>query len=191
MEIHVNAWTPEARQLLATLTRRAPQQVKGALTRAMARIKQRGVAEAKANCPISPTKAQYEASLRRGAAAAGASVKIRYSKDGRVVIGSSRLKSKRDDFDPGGLTQSIQGRSDDKMAEIYIPSNSRGAKYAFYIEEEGPHGTGKWRNRGIGTRRKGSRADDKFMTRAVMDNMETFRGYIDDELRRALLRVQQ
>lgn len=186
MQVSVNVVTAEARATIRRLKRECPAALAGAKRRAFARIKQKAVAEAKANCPVSPTKAQYEANLTRGALAVGAFTRLTFSKGGRAQAGASKLRSRRTDFTPGSLTKSIEGRSTGELAEVFVPANSLGGRYAHFIEDEGPRGGGKWRKRGIGTERKGARAGDKFMRRAVEENEDAFRAMLEGELRRAL-----
>lgn len=103
--------------------------------------------EAIRNAPVSPTVAQLSATLKR---------KKRTSR---------RLM-------PHGLEKSImsavemRGDSFPDVA-VFVPSNSPAGKYARYIHDEKGK---KWWKRGIGTQRKGVRADDKFIARAIADN---------------------
>jgi hypothetical protein len=160
--------------------------------RALSRIKNLLVAEAKRNCPISPTKAQYEAALKgRGGTAVrrNAKVNVRYGKDGRVIIGASTLRSARNDFNPGVLMRSIEGESDASMAHVF--TNQSSIEYADYIEDGGPHGDQNWHRRGPGTVAKGPRASDKFMRRAVDGNMRNMEDILKVELGKAVDQVNR
>ncbi len=67
---------------------------------------------------------------------------------------------------PGGLMRSISFRATPDFAEVFVAANSEAGKYAFTIHEL----KGKaWSKRGPGTVAKGSKADDKFITRAIED----------------------
>jgi hypothetical protein len=70
---------------------------------------------------------------------------------------------------PGGLERSISYRADAQVCSIYCASNSEAGLYARRIHDE----KGKtWFKRGIGTRAKGPKADDKFLLRAIADSNE-------------------
>lgn len=107
--MHISLDMSEIYQLRAGLIAIGqPEAVRRAGTRGFRRIKNIAVREAKNNAPISPTKAQYTASLKGG-------------------------KSERSDFHPGGLTRSITGTSGPDFAEIFVPSNSVAGAYARFI----------------------------------------------------------
>ena len=73
---------------------------------------------------------------------------------------------------PGGLMRSIAYRVGLDTAEIYVAANSEAGKYAFRMHEE----KGKtWWNRGPGTVAKGTRADHKFIERAITENQPRIR----------------
>lgn len=92
--------------------------------------------KAKALCPISPSTADINASLKR------------IKKTTRIVS-------------PGGLTNSIQVEVKADSVEIGVPSNTPGGDYAERIHDE----KGKtWQNLGVGSVRKG--ATDKFIFKA-------------------------
>ena len=205
LEVNINVVDAEARRLMRRLGREARSALRGATTRGFARIKQLVLREAKDNAPISPTKGQHEASLKAGwtprtrggvkdwgtrksAIAANARTRVRFGPDGRAILGASTLRSKRTDFTPGSLTKSIEAISDADHAELFVPSNSLAGAYAFYIEEEGPAGAGKWKQRGLGTVAKGGRARDKFMYRAVFEDVgaERMGDILKAELSRAV-----
>ena len=129
-----------------------------AAKRAMAHCGFLAVREAKANAPRSPTMKQISATLKR---------KKRTS---RKVL-------------PGGLEKSIEYDADERRCSVFVASNSMAGKYAKRIHDEKGH---SWRNRGAGTVAKGSRADEKFIERAIKDNVEKFTAIVKDELGKAL-----
>lgn len=129
-----------------------------AAKRAMSRCGLLAVREAKANAPRSPTMKQISATLKR---------KKRTS---RKVL-------------PGGLEKSIEYDADERRCSVFVASNSMAGKYAKRIHDEKGH---SWRNRGAGTVAKGSRADEKFIERAIKDNVEKFTAIVKDELGKAL-----
>lgn len=68
---------------------------------------------------------------------------------------------------PGGLERSVSYRSDSQVCSIYCAINSEAGLYARRIHDE----KGKtWFRRGVGTRAKGPKADDKFLSRAITDS---------------------
>lgn len=174
----------------------AREKLPRAARRAFLRIKNVAVVRSRENCPISPTKAQYEATMKKGwqtrrgklgqtsvsvtkmmgAKSAGAFTRIRYDKNGRVLIGSSKLRSKRV-FNPGTLTYSIEGESGDFYAKIF--TNQDSAAYADFIHE----GT---YNRGVGTVAKGPQADRKFIERAVVGLKDEGCDILKDEIEKEL-----
>jgi hypothetical protein len=165
-----------------------PEFLRSALSRAMVRIKEVVVAAAKDNAPISPTKEQYETTLKRKT---GEQVMLQV--DPSVYIGGRPgmvrkiVKvggTKRTDFTPGQLTASITGESNDTSARIFVPANSTAGKYANYIHNRKGE---DWFNRGVGTEAKGDQADEKFILRAIEDNKPTLRAIIEQEVGRALL----
>ena len=129
-----------------------------AAKRSMARCGLIAVREAKANAPRSPTMKQISATLKR---------KRRTS---RKVL-------------PGGLEKSIEYDADERRCSVFVAANSMAGRYAKRIHDE----KGKsWRNRGAGTVAKGSRADEKFIERAIKDNADKFTAIVEDEVRKAL-----
>lgn len=68
---------------------------------------------------------------------------------------------------PGALQSSIDFIATAQIAEVFVPTNSPAGAYAYKIHEE--KGL-SWLNRGIGTRKKGSKADAKFISRAIRDS---------------------
>jgi hypothetical protein len=191
VEMEVRVDTDEARRLEARLKRLGPGG-QSLLTqhsrRAFLRIKNLAVADAKKNAPISPTKAQHEATLvgRKRGGTEGSSVGIRFGL-GKPIIESSTLRSVRTDFAPGQLTSNITGEIHPEGVRVFVPSNSTAGAYATYIHDGGPNGTGAWKKRGVGTVAKGSRATDKFIERAIRGSNEAvFIAIYEQELGKAL-----
>jgi hypothetical protein len=91
---------------------------------------------------------------------------------------------------PGGLEKSIEYEVKGDTCSVFVAENAycktkKGFNYAKRIHDE----KGKsWRNRGPGTIAKGSRADDKFVERAIRDNQDKFLDVFKSELRKALPR---
>lgn len=115
----------------------------------MKRIGLHAMRESKANAPRSPTVRQISATL------------VRKRRTKRRAV-------------PGGLEKSITytvefgGRGYEELeAHIFVPKNSPAGAYANYIHNQ--KGI-KWFKRGIGTQKKGGRADEKFIARAVKEN---------------------
>jgi hypothetical protein len=135
------------REALETLNRVAkdgPKATQRALS-AIAILVQR---EAIKNAPRSPMRKQLN----------------RLRKTRRKVTRKARATSRPS---PGGLERSIERHATSDAAYIFVASNSNAGKYAARIHDE--KGS-TWHNRGIGTQAKGSRADDKFIHRAIVDN---------------------
>lgn len=84
---------------------------------------------------------------------------------------------------PGGLMRSISARSTDEFAEVFVAANSEAGKYAFGIHELKGR---TWRKRGPGTVAKGSKADDKFITRAIDDRAKDIVSIHQDAINKAL-----
>lgn len=135
------------------------QQTTGAnVRRAMARCGLIAVREAKANAPRSPTNKVLSKTLKRK------------KRTARRTL-------------PGGLEKSIAYETDGQTCSVFVAANSFAGKYARRIHDE--KGV-TWRNRGPGTVAKGTRADEKFIERAVRDNVGKFRAILADELNKAL-----
>jgi hypothetical protein len=129
-----------------------------------ARLAQR---EAISNAPRSPTMAQKKA-LRKTK-----------RKVTRKATAHSRAM-------PGGLEKSISMKVGLNNASVFIAANSQAGRYGARMHD----GKGKsWRNRGAGTIAKGSRADDKFIERAIRGNEGNFLTIINDEMTKALGKV--
>ena len=117
----------------------------------------------------------------RSALSVKAYTRIRYDKNGQILKGASKLKSKQT-FNPGTLINSIEGESGTDYAKIF--TNQDSADYAVYIHDRGPNGTGDWQNRGLGTVARGNQADDKFIERAIIKSecQDILRDEINKEL---------
>lgn len=118
------------------------------------------------NAPRSPTQVQLN-TLQKARYMAKHGTANGYSK--HKAQGLARRKPNAHSRPaPGGIERSIKAKLTGKGANIdgviYIASNAPAGKYAAKIHDE----KGKtWRNRGIGTIRKGPQADDQFIKRAV------------------------
>lgn len=129
--------------------------LKGATQRKLAEVMRRDVAphalrESVRNAPVSPTNAQINQTLVR-----------------------KKRTSRRQT--PHGLEKSIRAdvelRNGEVVTAVYVPKNAPAGKYARYIHDlKGV----KWRKRGLGTVRKGARADEKFIERAVRENEQKY-----------------
>jgi hypothetical protein len=72
---------------------------------------------------------------------------------------------------------------DSSQATIGVPMNSGARDYAYKIHSL----KGKsWNKRGLGTRAKGSQADEKFITRAVEDETKNIILIFESEINKAL-----
>ena len=116
------------------------------------------VREAKANAPKSPTNKILSATLKRK------------KRTARRLL-------------PGGLEKSIEYAASETGCSVFVASNSQAGMYARRIHDE--KGV-TWRNRGPGTIAKGVRADEKFIERAIRDNVGKFRDIIAYFLNAAL-----
>ena len=131
-----------------------------AARRAMSRCGLIAVREAKANAPRSPTMKQYSATLKRK------------KRTARRLL-------------PGGLERSIEYESSETGCSVFVASNAEAGKYTKRIHDE--KGV-TWRNSGPGTIAKGVRADEKFIERAIRDNVQNFARIVEDETKKALPR---
>jgi len=169
---------------LQRMMRKAPERMRTGMYKIGRVVEKR----AQAYAPISPTLAMIEANLSRGAVKRNAKTNITINRDGTISIGASTLHSRRrtgkraikefgkegKGVNPGKLqentkVQGIGANESQAYVDIGVALNSSAGKYAHYIHDQGPHGTGKWKKRGIGTRIKGPKAGDKFINRAVAD----------------------
>lgn len=129
--------------------------------RALARCGLLAVREAKANAPRSPTNRILSATLKR------------------------KRRTSRKTM-PGGLEKSIayEVLPGNAGCSVFVASNSLAGKYARRIHDE----KGKtWRNRGPGTVAKGARADEKFVERAIRDNLGKYTDIFRGEIRKVRL----
>lgn len=129
----------------------------GDVDRALVRCGRVAVREAKANAPRSPTNAVLSATLRR------------------------KRRTARRTF-PGGLEKSIQSElAAHGRLSVFVASNAPAGRYARRIHDEKGR---TWFKRGPGTVAKGSRADEKFVERAIRDNAGNFAKIIKSEIER-------
>ena len=142
------------------------RQTAGGIRRALVRIGDHAMREAIDNAPRSPTMKEQSSSLKR----------------------RKRTASKKA---PGGLEKSIfrEILPRDSGVSVFVPKNAlcvspKGFNYARRIHDE----KGKtWRNRGPGTVAKGARADEKFIERAIKDNVDEYTAIFLDETKKAKL----
>ena len=127
--------------------------------------------------PVSPTQAQIdqERAKRKG-------VKV-----SRVAQARRRRKTKTKP-EPGGLERSISaavdGEGHDMSIACFVRTPSEAQAYANVIHNE----KGKrWHNRGLGTRAKGEKADEKFIERARDDNLQRYFRKLDAAIDKAIL----
>lgn len=127
--------------------------------------------------PVSPTQAQIDESRakRKG---------VKVSK----VANARRRRKTKNKPEPGGLERSIsstvEGTGHDTSVSCYVRQPSEAQAYANVIHNQ--KGT-RWRNRGLGTRAKGEKADEKFIERARDDNMPRYFRKLDAAIDRAIL----
>lgn len=101
---------------------------------------------------------------------------------------SKRLKPKtRKQFTmrhkAGALMRSIRCTIYNRMARFYVLRNSEAGAYARRIHDD----KGKtWFNRGIGTIAKGPQADEKFIERAIDDNLDYVLHRFDEAIKRII-----
>ena len=101
---------------------------------------------------------------------------------------SKTLKRKRitarRQFFPGELEKAIKYEVlPNGDVSVFVAKNSPAGAYARYIHDE--KGV-RWFKRGAGTVAKGSRADEKFIERAVNDNAENYRRVYEQEIQKEL-----
>ena len=149
----------ELERTLQNLRRVAPSACRVALQKCGAFA----MREAKANAPKSPTMKILSATLKR---------KKRTS---RKMM-------------PGGLEKSIEYKVADngKAVSIFVSSNSFAAKYAKRIHDDKGR---TWQKRGPGTVAKGARADEKFIERAIKDNVGKYAAIVEAALQKELGRI--
>lgn len=143
--------------------------------------------EAVRNAPRSPTMAQARKLIatRRKLRKKKEYTKADWNrfKKRRKANATSRAK-------PGGLERSISeetnkatGNISEASASIFVSQSSEASKYAKVIHDE----KGKrWKKRGAGTMMKGSRADDKFIERAIVENDDKFQAKFERAIQRGI-----
>lgn len=142
---------------------RASKMAYASQKKAMYRIAQTVTRTARAYSPISPTAAQLA---------------VKNAITGRARP-ERRNPNRTSGPKPGSLMRAIKGISDATSATIFVPSNSRAGRYATKIHDE----KGKtWHNRGIGTKARGPKADEKFISRAITDNQGNILKILESEL---------
>jgi len=141
--------------------------------------------EAVANAPRSPKMSEIRAVRKKKWEAKGKKPTKKQKAAWKKRI-NPRAKSRPA---PGGLERSISmwshgmPRWDGSYVEVFVKQGAEAGKYAKKIHDE----KGKsWRNRGPGTIAKGSRADDKFIERAMTDNLPKFEKKLVNALGRAV-----
>ena len=147
-----------------TELRRVAKDVPKASRRALTRIARIAHREARKNAPHGPSASQIKAKR----------------KTKRKVKRKNRAYSRPA---PGGLERSLAYTADQNEAVIFVAANSEAGKYGYRLHEE--KGL-TWKKRGPGTQAKGARADDKFITRAVINNEGNFLEILTDEVKTAV-----
>jgi hypothetical protein len=87
---------------------------------------------------------------------------------------------------PGGLERSIAFEAAPAWVDVYVGANSEAGKYAAFIHDGGPNGSGQWRTPGPGTVAKGPSAGDKFIERAINDKMQEIDNIVTFEMDKAM-----
>lgn len=154
--------------------------MKAEFARAAFRAEQIFRREAVANAPRSPTAAQNRASREAKWAAKGK----RPSRAQKAAWKARRNPRATSREKPGGLENSIRSASGVTpqllaYAEVFVPSGVPAARYAVRIHDEKGR---TWRNRGVGTVAKGSRADEKFISRARDENAGKYEAIFSDAM---------
>jgi len=85
---------------------------------------------------------------------------------------------------PGGLEKSIEKRVEGLQGFVYVAANAPAGKYAARMHDEKGR---SWSRRGPGTVAKGTKADAKFIERAVNDEQSNIVKIIEDEHRKVTL----
>lgn len=155
-------------ELLAAFDKLAPQ-IKAASLRGLTRGTMIVHNDAVRNAPRSPTQKQKNSQRKTK----------RNTKRSKKATATTRAK-------PGGLERSIGQDVNDARCEgtVFVPINSEAGRYAVRIHDE--KGT-KWQYRGKGTEKKGGRADEKFIERAVIDDEPKVGHVIEIELKKVEL----
>ena len=127
--------------------------------------------------PVSPTQDEIdrERARRKG---------VRVSKAKKTRM---RRKTRNKPI-PGGLERSIHaevdGTGEDMKVACFVRTPSEAQAYADVIHNKKGE---RWFNRGIGTREKGEKADEKFIERARDDNLRRYFAALDKSIQRRIL----
>lgn len=162
---------------LGDLNREMNDRISSAMRRTMSWIAGDWMSQAAHTyAPVSPTQAQIDQ----------ARAKRKGVKVSKVAKARRRRKTKTKP-EPGGLERSISATVDqfgeDINACCYVRTPSDAQAYANVIHNE----KGKrWHNRGLGTRAKGDKADEKFIERARDDNLLRYFSKMDAALDKAI-----
>jgi hypothetical protein len=157
-----------------------PGKIDRVLTDTMRRASKQIAAESRLNAPKSPTQAELDADRT-----------AKYGKKHTAKVKKRRGKVRKANASsrpaPGGLMQSIASEvikaGQNVDGSIFVASNSAAVKYARRIHDD----KGKtWNERGIGTEKKGPRADEKFIERAVNASDASITRILEAEINRAL-----
>lgn len=155
--------TVDAGDLQATFDRLAkyPDNLRSAYQRIGLIVK--GTSEKYA--PKSPTKAELKADNGRRAAAVQRWRRMakNYQPLGTRSFGPSKHHT------PGALQNSIRHQAANTYVDVFVPANSPAGSYAVKMHDERYK---TWTHRGIGTKRKGPQAKEKFITRAFEHHMQ-------------------
>lgn len=150
------------------------------MERGFARIglKVRGTASKYA--PKSPSKAQLKADAGRREKAIG---RWRRMTGNFKPLGTFTANASTS-YAPGALQKSITSKAARNYVEVYVPANSPAGSYAYKMHEERYK---TWTHRGIGTKRKGPQAREKFITRAFEKHLQdgSIEKILTDELKKA------
>jgi hypothetical protein len=94
--------------------------------------------------------------------------------------GERKMRPRDTDLpEPGGLERSIEKLVSGNDAIIFVAANSDAGSYAAKIHDEKGE---TWFKRGIGTISKGSKADDKFIERAIDCNKRNIEKIFNNEM---------
>ena len=162
---------------LGDLNREMNDRISSAMRRTMSWIAGDWMSQAAHTyAPVSPTQAQIdqERAKRKG---------VKVSK----VAKARRRRKTKTKPEPGGLERSISATVDQSGEDInaccYVRTPSDAQDYANVIHNE----KGKrWHNRGLGTRAKGDKADEKFIERSRDDNLQRYFSKMDAALDKAI-----
>lgn len=180
-----------------------PGKVNRVLRNTITRATKKVADESRLNAPKSPTqdeldsdrlkryKAKYSAKYGKKAGARMAKARLARVQARREVDENGLSQSRNPNASsrpmPGELVRSIDHDVLESPGEIvgsvFVSSNSKAGQYAAIIHDA----KGKaWNERGIGTKKKGPRADDKFIERALnASEPNTFR-ILENEVTKAL-----